>query len=282
MGIRKLEIMQYYDRNGILKLTLNRHPYFADTKAFKNWSFGYDQRYGKIENFYRSKSEYDLNIGVAEDGLAARDALCDIFNADVMAGSPGTLKIRGWMLKCYIVEAEYEFALRLDRKAKFKVIAATPGWTRQAEHYYDGTDSGGGGESLGRNYEYNAGVLGRGYNYGYEEYAAHSAQITLAGENNGFEAVIYGPAVNPVIYINNNPVQVFVTLNSTERLRIVSDGSIRTIDILQADGSSESAFVYRDKEHNPFVTLGKVNELAFGAIKFDFTTIERRSEPSWT
>ena len=94
--------------------------------------------------------------------------------------------------------------------------------------------------------------------------------------------MIYGPAIDPVIYVNNNPIKVFVTLNSTERLRIVSDGSIKTIDILQADGSAESAFVYRDKEHNPFITLGPENELTFGEIKFDFTTIERRSEPSWT
>ena len=86
MALRKLEIVEYYDRNGILKLTLNRHPYFADTKKLKDWTYGYDQRYGKIENFYRSKNEYELNIGVAGDSLAARDELSDIFNADVLAG----------------------------------------------------------------------------------------------------------------------------------------------------------------------------------------------------
>lgn len=282
MGIRTLETVEYYDRNGVLKLTLNRHPYFADTKNLKNWSYGYDQRYGKIENFYRSKNDYELNIGVAGDGLEARDALCDIFNADVMAGEPGTLKIRGWALKCYIVEAEYEFGVRLDRKAKFKVIAVTPGWTREAVHYFDGTEGGGFGEDFGRNYSYADNVLGRGYDYGYDEYAAHSATITLTGDGNGYEAIIYGAVINPTIYVNNNPITVYVSLNSSERLRIVSDGSIRTIEILQADGSAENAFVYRDKEHNPFIELGKVNELTFGVIKFDFTTIERRSEPSWT
>lgn len=282
MALRKLEIVEYYDRNGILKLTLNRHPYFADTKKLKDWTYGYDQRYGKIENFYRSKNEYELNIGVAGDSLAARDELSDIFNADVLAGEPGTLKIRGWALKCYITEAEYEFGVRIDRTSKYKVIAVTPGWTREAVHSYDGTETGGSGTDYGRNYSFNSNVLGRGYDYGYDEYAAHSATITLTGDNNGFELMIYGPAIDPVVYVNNDPVKVFVTLNSTERLRIVSDGSIKTIDVLQSAGSSESAFVFRDKEHNPFITLGKETELTFGEIKFDFTTIERRSEPSWT
>ena len=159
MALRKLEIVEYYDRNGILKLTLNRHPYFADTKRLKDWTYGYDQRYGKIENFYRSKNEYELNIGVAGDSLAARDELSDIFNADVLAGEPGTLKIRGWALKCYITEAEYEFGVRIDRTSKYKVIAVTPGWTREAVHSYDGTETGGSGTDYGRNYSFNSNVL---------------------------------------------------------------------------------------------------------------------------
>lgn len=282
MALRKLQQVEYYDRNDILRLTLNKHPYYADTQGLKGWTFGYSQKYGKLEKFYRSKSEYELSIGVDGDGLSARDALCDIFNADVLAEEPGTLKIRGWALKCYVVEAEHDFAIRLDRKTKFKVIPVTPGWTREAAYFFDGTEGSSTSVDMGRNYTYTDSVLGRGYDYGYEEYAAHSATITLTGDNNGYEAIIYGPATDPVIYINNNPVKVNVSINSTERLRIVSDGSTRTIEILQADGSSESAFVYRDKEHSPFVTLGASNELTFGSIKFDFITIERRSEPSWT
>lgn len=281
MAIRKLQEVEYYDRNGVLRLTLNRHPYFANTIAFKNWSWGYSQTYGKVENFYRAKDEYDLEIGIAGDYLSARDDLCDIFNADVLANEPGTLKIRGWALKCYILDAEYEGAIRLDRKAKFKVKAVTPGWTRQEVYHFDGTEGGGSGTDFGRNYGYYDNVLGRGYDYGYDEYAAHSATVRLAGADNGYEAVIYGPATDPVIYINNNTIKVNVSINSSERLRIVSDGSIRTIEILQLDGSSENAFVYRDKEHSPFITLKKENEINFGNIKFDFSTIERRSEPSW-
>ena len=78
--------------------------------------------------------------------------------------------------------------------------------------------------------------------------------------------MIYGPATNPTIYINNEPVTVNVTIGANERLRIVSNGPTKTIDILQLDGSSTSAFVYRDKEHSPFLTLGEENELIENSV----------------
>ena len=121
----------------------------------------------------------------------------------------------------------------------------------------------------------------RGYNYGYSQPESHYASIDLAGTNNGFEAIIYGPQVNPVIYLNNQPVQVNVELTATQRLRIVSNGSVKTIEILEANGTSTDAFVYRDKENTPFLTLGQHTDLTFGQVRFDFTTIERRSQPTW-
>lgn len=122
----------------------------------------------------------------------------------------------------------------------------------------------------------------RGYIYGYSQPESHYDSIDLPGTGNGYEIMIYGPQVNPVIYLDNQPIQVNVTLEATERLHIVSNGSVKTIEILQPNGAATDAFVYRDKEHSPFLTLGQHTDLTFGQIRFDFTTIERRSEPTWT
>jgi hypothetical protein len=122
----------------------------------------------------------------------------------------------------------------------------------------------------------------RGYNYGYSQPESHYNSIDLPGTGNGFEVMVYGPQVDPVIYLNNHPVQVNVELSATERLHIVSNGNIKTIQILTPSGSATDAFVYRDKENTPFITLGQHTDLTFGQIRFDFTTIERRSEPTWT
>lgn len=273
----------YYNRNGILKLTVGQEPYYMlrDSGEFKNHSWGYEQQYGTLRGFHRDKFSYPFSIIVKSNNLADFDALCDIFNEDVIAGKQGYLLINGWRLDCYVIKAEHKFYGLKDNVISFEAVSVNSTWTRTSFRHFDGGPGGGGGD-YGRNYSYTNSILGREYKYGYEGDSSHSASITLRGTDNGFEAMIYGPATNPTIYINNDPVTVNVTIGATERLRIVSNGPTKTIDILQADGSSTSAFVYRDKTHSPFLTLGENNELTFGNIVFDFTSIERRSEPSWT
>lgn len=276
--------IKYYNHAGQLKLTLNKWPYFSDPGEFKNWSWGYNDSYGKIGSFYRSKADYPLTIGIAEDYKTYRDALCKIFTADILAGKPGRLELRGWSLECWIVEAEYEYALDLDRKASFKVLPKDhdPTWTRKSTKSYDGTAMSGSDEDYGRDYLYKDGILGRDYNYGYNQSDSHYDAITLPEVGNGFEVLIYGPQTNPTIYLNNYPVKVNVTISEDERLKVVSNGQgERSVSILQLDGSSTDAFIYRDKTNTPFIELGEFTELTYGEIKFDFTTIERRSEPSW-
>ena len=274
----------YYNRNGVLKLTIGEDPYYMlmGSGEFKDHVWGYEQQYGKLRGFHRDKFTYPFSIIVKSNNMADFDALCDIFNEDVIAGSPGYFLINGWKLECTVIKAEHKFYGRKDNVINFEAVSINSTWTRETLRSFNGAGGGGGDLNLGRNYEYSSGIFGRGYNYGYEESAAHSGSITLRGTDNGFIAMIYGPAVNPVIYINNYPIAVNVSIGANERLRIVSNGNIKTIDILQLDGTETSAFVYRDKDHTPFITLGEINELTFGNIRFDFTSIERRSEPSWT
>lgn len=279
-----MDKVYYYNRKGTLRLTINEAPYFMemDTGEFKDHNWGYEEQYGTLRSFRRDKSTYPFNIIINSQNDADFDALCDIFNEDVIAGKPGYLLINGWKLECFVVTAKHQFYGHRDNVISFTAVSLDSTWTRSTTRHYNGIAGGGSDADYGRNYSYQSGRLGRGYDYGYEEYAAHSASLDLKGNDNGFEALIYGPATNPTIYINNKPVTVNVTIAENERLRIVSNGPVRTIEILQLDGTSESAFVYRDKEHSPFLTLGSQVELAFGDIEFDFTSIERRSEPSWT
>ena len=273
----------YYNRNNIKMLTLNQYPYYSEPSDFKDWIWGYNQQFGKINTFRRAKSDYTLVIGIAGNYLPAHDNLCDVFSADVLANEPGYLELRGWRLYCYITEAGYSYSQRYDRQAVFKVTPINSTWIRAQTKSYNGIAGGGSGsdEDLGRDYTYEEGLLGRGYNYGYNMPESHYASIDLPGTGNGYEIVIYGPASNPVIYLDNQPIQVNVELQEGQRLKIVSNGNTKTIEILSQSGDATDAFVYRDKEHSPFLTLGTHTDLTFGQVRFDFTTIERRSEPTW-
>lgn len=273
----------YYDHNDVLQLTLNEFPYYSEPSDLKNWVWSYNEQFGRINTLFRDKQTYELVIGIATDYLPAHDKLCDIFTADIIAGEAGYLMLRGWKLPCYITEAEYDYGLSIDRKAVFTVRSTTSTWIRTITNTYNGIAGGGlSGTDFGRDYTYESGLLGRGYNYGYSQPESHADSIDLAGNGNGYEIIIYGAATNPVIYLDNKPIQVNVTIDATQRLKIVSNGNIKTIEILASNGASTDAFVYRDKTNSPFLTLGQHTDLTFGEIRFDFTTIERRSEPSWT
>lgn len=277
------DTIKYYDRYNTLKLTLNRYPYYSELSDLKDWTWAFNEQFGKINTFRRAKQSYELLIGIAGNFKNQHDVLTDIFSADVIAGQPGHIEINGWSLPCYITEAEHEYAAGLDRKNRYVVISTTSTWVRKETRSFNGTGEGGGGDvDLGRDYSYSSGILGRGYNYGYSVAESHYASIDLPGTGNGYEILIYGPAVNPVIYLDNKPIQVNVTLTGTERLRIVSNGSDKTIKILSSSGVETDAFVYRDKVNSPFLELGTHTDLTYGAVRFDFTTIERRSEPTWS
>lgn len=272
----------YYNRNGVLQLTLNDYPYYTEPGDLFDWTWGYNEQFGHINTFRRSKDTFGLNIVIAGDYATRHNALVDIFNADVLENEPGYLLINGWKLLCYITEAQNAIVWDLNRQTNFVVKAINSTWIREETKTYNGTSGGGSqGEDLGRDYSYSDGILGRGYNYGYSQPESHFDSIDLPGTSNGFSVIIYGPQVDPVIYLNNQPVKVNVTLTSTQRLRIVSNGSVKTIEVLEPNGQATDAFVYRDKDNTPFLTLGQHTDLTFGQIRFDFTTIERRSQPTW-
>ena len=273
----------YYNRNGVKQLTLNEFPYYSEPSDLFDWTWAFNEQFGKINTFRRSKGTYELVIGIYGDYPTQHEKLLDIFNADVLANEPGYLLLNGWKLPCYITEAGLDIFRDLDRKDVFVVQSINSTWIRESIKSYDGTIGGGlGGTDYGRDYSFESGLMGRGYNYGYSQPESHYDSIDLPGTSNGYEVLIYGPAVDPVIYLNNAPIQVNITLTATERLRIVSNGSVKTIEVLQPNEAATDAFVYRDKVNSPFLTLGQHTDLTFGAVRFDFTTIERRSSPTWT
>lgn len=279
-----MEKVYYYNRNGILQLTFNEAPYYMKlgTGGFKNQTWAYDDQFGLLKSFRRNQFTYPFSVVITSKDLADYDALCDIFTDDILANEPGYLLINGWRLDCYVVKSEHEYYGKLDHVIAFEAISLTSTWTRSNTKSYNGAPGGGSqGEDLGRDYTFEDDLMGRGYNYGYSQPESHYASIDLPGTGNGYEVMIYGPQVNPVIYLNNEPVQVNIEITATERLQIVSNGSVKTIKILSPSGVETDAFVYRDKEHSPFLTLGQHTDLTFGQIHFDFTTIERRSAPTW-
>lgn len=275
----------YYNRNGALKLTFNEGPYYMlyESGEFKDNSWAYENSYGKYRNFRRDKTSFPFSVVIKSDDPEDFDRFCDVFTDDIVAEKPGYLLINGWRLDCFVIKSDHKFYAHRDNVIAFEAISTVSTWTRLNTRSYDGTIGGSTSDfDYGRDYSYVDAILGREYNYGYSKRDSGSDTIILAGKDNGYEALIYGPATNPVIYFNNYPIKVNVTIDGTERLHIVSNGSEKVIEILDTTNNATSAFIYRDKEHSPFIELGSETTLTYGEVHFDLTTIERRSEPTWT
>ena len=316
----EIDKVYYYNRNGTLRLTLNEHPYWCDGGEFKDWEWSYDESFSRFRNFRRTKQEYPLTISIVDQDKTSRDVLCDIFDEDVQAGEPGYLMINGWKLSCYIVEAKRSFwAQALDYQIDFKIVSETSTWTRETTTTYGGIDTTG-ATDLGRDYSVEEGdtVSARGYDstststnnlmdsfgdllvdsngdalidsvggtagangYGYSIVSSYARNIVLPTDGNGFRVTFYGAITNPVIYLNGQPVRVYTSILAGERLEVTSNGREKTIYKISSTGVKTNMFVYRDKTYSPFFSIGKQTELTYGDVKFDFTTIEQRSEPSW-
>ena len=274
----------YYNRNGVLQLTFGEDPYYMrlGTGKFKNQSWDYEDQFGILKSFRRNQSSYPFGVVITGDNLADYDRLCDIFSDDIIANSPGYFMINGWRLDCYVVKAEHEFFGNRDHVISFEAVSPDSTWIRRNTRVLSGDSGGGGEDDYGRDYTLENSILGRGYNYGYSLTATHTAEIILPSSQNGYEIMFYGPITDPTIYLNGHPVQVEVTLVAGQRLRIVSNGSEKTIKILSSTGVETDAFIYRSKTYTPFIDIGQYTEVSYGDFRFDFTTIERRSEPTWT
>ena len=279
-----MDKIYYYNSKGVLKATINEYPYFASESPFRTWEYEYDEVFGSYSNFRRRNREYPFTIVVMSNNLADRDNLCHAFEEDVLSGEAGFLVIRGWKMKCFVTTGEHVFFNKpRDDEMRFTIVTDNPVWTR--EKTYSFNSSGGGSqfdEDLNRDYSYTSGRLGRQYNYGYSVAESYYATIDVDSDNNGFRLLIYGAQNDPVIYINNIPIQVDVEITEAERLQIVSNESEKTIKILSSAGAERDAFIYRNKEHSPFITLGSHSDISYSNIRFDLTVIERRSDPPWT
>ena len=273
----------YYNSSGVKKLTINEYPYYASESSFRSWQYEYDEVFGAYSNFRRSKRSYPLTVVVASEILADRDALCHVFEEDAKSGKEGYLEIRGWRMKCIVVKGQHVFRnMPKEYVLEFEVISDNPVWTKEKTYSFNSGASGGGSEEdLNRDYSYTSGRLGRQYNYGYSVTESSFSTIDVDSDDNGYRLLIYGAQVNPVVYFNNQPIQVNVEISNQETLQIVSNESEKTIKILSSSGAETDAFIYRDKEHSPFISLGSHTDISYSNIRFDLTVIERRSDPPW-
>lgn len=128
-------------------------------------------------------------------------------------------------------------------------------------------------------------VSGHGYIYVYPyQYSSGALKSflndALVGSN--FKLIIYGPVINPALYIGGHMYAVNVPVESDEYLEINSREKI--IETVQSDGKRTSAINYRNRENYVFqkIPSGPVAVTWNNDFGFDLTLFDERSEPKWS
>ena len=83
--------------------------YITDSEL-RNYEWEYDTDYDEITNFRKGVKEKKMKIIISaateEEGIAKRNAVFRIFEADILANQAGRLYQDGYYLNCYITASK--------------------------------------------------------------------------------------------------------------------------------------------------------------------------------
>lgn len=245
---------------------------------FHEWKWNADTvklRFGeRVSAFSRPAAEYEATLslfGTTEEKLAQLEALHDDFELDVRNLTPGRLMWNDYYIECYATESSTkpgEDNIQVDNTVLF--WCPYPFWIKEDTRSFPPSSS----ESEP--------FLDYPYDYPYDYYSGDSGSKIWATDfpfKSDFRMVIYGPAVDPRILINDHGYQILDTLGAAEY--VVIDSKLGTVVKTTATGQRVNAFDLRNKEESVFEQIppGKLLIDWSGTFGFDLTLYEERSEP---
>jgi hypothetical protein len=153
-----------------------------------------------------------------------------IFDADMIAGKPGSLNVDVWSQRALLVESAPQFANPVTQGLDLTFVLLDGVWRKPVKsQYVPSVVTGGAGLDLPTDLPFDL------------------SPMSVAAElvNEGLTAVplqlrVYGPATNPYVVINGNRYQVDVVVPEGGYLTI--DGIERSILLTSADGDVTDCF----------------------------------------
>lgn len=263
-------------RNEVIEL--DNKEYLLQYNDLHDYKWGYSSEFNKITNFQRGITTKSIPLiilaSTAERGVQLKNRLFEVVEKDVLANVPGTLYIDDYYLKCYVVESKkskYE-----DDKGYLELtlglVCENPTWIKETKNTFLPTSN---VNENTKDYSYD-------YPYDYANGLNSGYIINPHFDKVNFKLVIYGPIVNPTIYIGGQMYQVNTTLNSGEYLTINS--LEKTIVKTKNNGDLANEFSNRNKAYSVFNKIDEgQNTISWnGKFGFDIILIEERGEPKWS
>lgn len=210
-----------------------------------------------------------------EEGLKKKNKLFEVLEKDALKIQHGKIILGDYYIKCFCTGSKKTGYLESKREIHTTLTISTdqPNWIREKITIFRDA---GHRQDRGKNLDYRRDYI--------SDYTSEFKNKTLVNESfteSNFRIVIYGPVINPKIYIAGHEYAVNVEVSDSEHLTI--DSIERKIELTRYDGTVFNAFGDRNKESYIFqkIPVGNCIVTWDNLFGFDVVLCEERSEPKW-
>lgn len=249
---------------------------FINDMDLWDYAWNFDTDFNRIGNFRREIQQRALTISIygstTEEANNNKNNIFEIFEKDVLANTPGKLWVGDYYLNCYIVEGSIS---KYYRKGNYlaketTIVTDAPIWIKETKYDFIAEDE----INTHSSYPY-------GYPYGYSNNLGIRNIINENFVGSDIVINIYGPVINPTIFIRTHPYIVNTTILAGEYLTISTKD--KTIIKTKNNGEQVNEFHRRNKEYSVFQKIKPGSNIVSWDETFNFSiiVIEERSEPKW-
>lgn len=179
----------------------------------------------------RKTRETNVTVRI-HDSPATLDLLCRLADADMAAGTPGTLIADGeWETRAWIPKSEPQTITPTMVETQLTVVLLDGVWRRETTTHHDPRTDAGSGLDYPHDYPH--------------DYGGMSILDTVAntsGMPQPIRLTIFGPCVNPYVIIGPNRYEVDATIPASSRLEIDGTADARTVIMISDTGLRTNLF----------------------------------------
>lgn len=252
---------------------------YVNSNDLHDYEWAVTTRGDRISAFNYAVSKRKLPIVILclteEEGIAARNRLMEVTEKDVLAMKHGRIITGDYYFRCFVMASEKAKYSQTKRRmlVTLTLVSDYPYWVKETPFVFRKLGAGGGGSNLDYPHDYAFDFFAGSGNKQFNN-------TGFVGTN--FRMTIFGPCIDPAVYVAGHKYQVNTELAASEYLTI--DSVNKTIYKTGIDGSTVNLFSRRDRDSYIFERIppGMNNVVWDGGFGVDITLLEERSEPKWT
>ncbi|MGL4484658.1 MAG: hypothetical protein ACRCUS_06875 [Anaerovoracaceae bacterium] len=274
--------VKYISSKGI-ELNLRRFPYWLNCNKLLDYSWEYDYVSnpsglgGNIDRFYKEIKDVAVELVIKTDSSKGsndfsevRNRIFEILEGDLLSKKPGKLFINDEYVDCYFIQSVKNYLGSSASTINYTLVIERPFWTKEVYKEFLAPDSSVGGFDFNFDFPVD-----------FEVSVAANNIINDGFIPASFEMIIYGPVVNPEVYIAGHKYSINCELKEGEYA--VIDSRKRIIYKRNITGVVTNLFNERNKEANIFqpIPVGNSN-VGYENFKWSISVLQERSEPLWS